>query len=184
MKKLVCAAAAIALSAMAFMPMQASAQVGVSITVGNAPPPMRYEEIPPPRYGYVWVPGYWDWDGWQYVWHEGYWLPERAGYFYEAPYWYQGSGGWYLKRGDWHAGVRHGRPGQHSGYGRSDWSHDRHDGRHDSRHDGRGRNDGNHGGFGRGDRDRDGVPDRVDRDRDGDGVSNRRDARPDNAHRR
>ena len=34
--------------------------------------------------------------------------------------------------------------------------------------------------WGRGDRDRDGVPNRVDRDRDGDGVPNRADRRPDN----
>jgi hypothetical protein len=36
----------------------------------------------------------------------------------------------------------------------------------------------------RGDRDRDGVPNRVDRDRDGDGVPNRVDSRPDNPNRR
>lgn len=35
----------------------------------------------------------------------------------------------------------------------------------------------------RGDRDRDGVPNRVDRDRDGDGVPNRVDRRPDNPNR-
>lgn len=33
------------------------------------------------------------------------------------------------------------------------------------------------------DRDRDGVPNRVDRDRDGDGVPNRHDDRPDNPRR-
>jgi hypothetical protein len=33
------------------------------------------------------------------------------------------------------------------------------------------------------DRDRDGIPDRVDRDRDGDGVPNRMDRRPDNPRR-
>lgn len=33
------------------------------------------------------------------------------------------------------------------------------------------------------DRDRDGVPDRLDRDRDGDGVPNRVDRRPDNPRR-
>lgn len=33
------------------------------------------------------------------------------------------------------------------------------------------------------DRDRDGVPDRVDRDRDGDGVPNRQDRRPDDVRR-
>ena len=37
--------------------------------------------------------------------------------------------------------------------------------------------------YGDRDRDRDGVPDRVDRDRDGDGVSNRRDRRPDDPRR-
>jgi hypothetical protein len=35
----------------------------------------------------------------------------------------------------------------------------------------------------RSDRDRDGVPDRVDRDRDGDGVPNRQDRRPDEPRR-
>jgi len=33
------------------------------------------------------------------------------------------------------------------------------------------------------DQDRDGIPDRFDRDRDGDGVSNRRDDRPNNPYR-
>lgn len=41
-------------------------------------------------------------------------------------------------------------------------------------------NDGRHQ---RGDRDRDGIPNRVDRDRDGDGVPNRIDRRPDNPNR-
>jgi hypothetical protein len=35
----------------------------------------------------------------------------------------------------------------------------------------------------RGDRDRDGVPNRVDRDRDGDGVPNRQDRRPNDPNR-
>jgi hypothetical protein len=42
----------------------------------------------------------------------------------------------------------------------------------------------NRGGWQRGDRDRDGVPNRVDRDRDGDGVPNRADRAPDNPRRR
>ena len=37
---------------------------------------------------------------------------------------------------------------------------------------------------GRGDRDHDGVPNRVDRDRDGDGVPNQYDSRPDHPNRR
>ena len=49
------------------------------------------------------------------------------------------------------------------------------------------RNDGRwylvRGGWQRGDRDHDGIPNRVDRDRDGDGVPNRADRRPDNPRR-
>jgi hypothetical protein len=41
----------------------------------------------------------------------------------------------------------------------------------------------NHNGGPLGDRDRDGVPNRVDRDRDGDGVPNRVDRAPDNPRR-
>lgn len=39
------------------------------------------------------------------------------------------------------------------------------------------------GNWARGDRDRDGVPNRMDRDKDGDGVPNRRDERPNNPNR-
>ena len=39
------------------------------------------------------------------------------------------------------------------------------------------------GGRGMGDRDRDGIPNRLDRDRDGDGVPNRLDQRPNNPRR-
>jgi hypothetical protein len=46
------------------------------------------------------------------------------------------------------------------------------------RGEGRGYNDGI-----RGDRDRDGIPNRMDRDRDGDGVPNRQDRRPDDPRR-
>jgi hypothetical protein len=43
-------------------------------------------------------------------------------------------------------------------------------------------NDGRHDGAHR-DRDRDGVPNRMDRDRDGDGVPNRNDSSPNNPNR-
>ena len=39
------------------------------------------------------------------------------------------------------------------------------------------------GGYRSGDRDRDGIPNRMDRDRDGDGVPNRQDRRPDDPRR-
>lgn len=40
------------------------------------------------------------------------------------------------------------------------------------------------GNWARGDRDRDGIPNRMDRDRDGDGVPNRYDRAPNNPNRR
>ena len=64
------AAAMLAISTAAFLPAQAMAQnqLGVSIVVGNAPPPPRFESVPAPRAGYVWAPGYWNWDGQRHVW--------------------------------------------------------------------------------------------------------------------
>ncbi len=63
----------------------ASAQV--SITFGNAPPPVRYEAVPPARSGYVWAPGQWQLVNDQYVWTEGRWQQARPGYRYVPDNW-------------------------------------------------------------------------------------------------
>ena len=102
MKRIICAAAFIAVSGMAILPMQAMAQVGVNIIIGTPPPPPRYEPLPPPRGGYVWVPGYWEWDGGRRVWAEGHWEQVRRGYVYDRPEWREGDHGWELRRGGWH----------------------------------------------------------------------------------
>lgn len=73
------AAALLAVSSAAFAPMPASAQVDVNLVIGTAPPPLRYESLPPPRHGYVWAPGYWNWNGHRHVWVSGHWLVERPG---------------------------------------------------------------------------------------------------------
>ena len=104
MKRILCAAALIAVSATAFMPTQAMAQIGVNIIIGTPPPPPRYELVPPPRYGYIWVPGYWDWDGGRHVWARGHWELARSGYLYDRPQWREGEHGWELRRGGWHRG--------------------------------------------------------------------------------
>lgn len=102
MKKIIVIAGLIATVWVGMQATPAQAEVNVSIVVGEAPPPLPYEAVPSPRYGYIWVPGYWDWSGSEYSWHEGYWLAERVGYVYQAPYWYFGSGGWYRHSGGWH----------------------------------------------------------------------------------
>ncbi|MEP6657656.1 MAG: hypothetical protein ABJC33_10505 [Betaproteobacteria bacterium] len=133
MKKLLLAA----MVATALGTVPATPAVAADIVVQVAPPPLRAERVPPPRRGYAWAPGYWDWRGRNHVWVNGSWVRERPGYRYAGPRWVQRDGRWFMERGRW----------------------------------------------ARGDRDRDGVPNRVDRDRDGDGVPNRADRAPNNPRR-
>ena len=95
------ATALLALSAAAFAPAVASAQVGVSVVIGNAPPPPRFESIPAPRSGYVWAPGYWSWNGYRHVWIGGRWEVERVGSYYRPSEWVQDGGGWRFVPGGW-----------------------------------------------------------------------------------
>ena len=166
------AAAMLALSAAAFAPAIATAQVGVSVVIGQAPPPPRFESVPPPRVGYVWAPGYWDWRGNRHQWVSGSWLVSRPGYVYTQPRWVEHDGRWHREAARWDRGPNGDR--DHDGIPNR---YDRHDNRVDYRNDHRG----DHRGYG--DKDHDGVPNRYDRDRDGDGVPNRFDRRPDNPRR-
>ena len=81
------------------IPMPASADTGIYVDI--APPAPRYEVTPAPRAGYIWVPGYWDWDSHRHVWHKGRWEHERAGYTYMPNRWEQRNGKWSLERGRW-----------------------------------------------------------------------------------
>ena len=102
-------------------PQVAAAQVSVSINVG--PPPLRYEAVPAPRRGFVWVPGYWNWEGDRHVWIAGNWVAERHGYIYSQPTWVERGGRWELRRGAWargdvdHDGIRNRRDRDRDGYG-------------------------------------------------------------------
>jgi hypothetical protein len=165
------AAALLALSTAAFAPAIANAQVGVSVVIGQAPPPLRFESVPPPRMGYIWSPGYWDWRNNRHQWVGGSWVVSRPGYIYHQPQWVQHDGRWLRQEARWDRGPNGDR--DHDGIPNR---YDHHDNRVDYRNDYRGdyRHD-YRGGRGRGDQDRDGIPNRYDRDRDGDGVPNRYD---------
>ncbi len=200
------AAAAIAIGSAAFVPTQALAQVGVNVVIGTAPPPMRWEAPPQPRRGYVWAPGYWDWNGHRHVWVGGQYLAERPGYVYAAPRWVEYGGRWRHEQARWNPygprgdldrdGVPNRYDRDRDGDGKPNWAdrnashYDR--GYRDRNHYDRGyddrghgyRNDGYRGDGPRRDQDRDGIPNRHDRDRDGDGVPNRYDHRPENPYRR
>ncbi|SOZ13523.1 Conserved hypothetical protein; putative exported protein [Cupriavidus taiwanensis] len=82
------------------------AQVSVNIAIGVPPPAPIYEAVPAPRAGYVWMPGYWDWDDHhrKHAWKKGRWERERAGYVYESPRWIQSRDGWVLVPGRWDQG--------------------------------------------------------------------------------
>lgn len=62
------------------------------IFVERAPPPLRTEVIPVPREGYVWAPGYWNYDGTTHVWVDGRFLPDQSGVVYIAPRWEASDG--------------------------------------------------------------------------------------------
>lgn len=81
------------------LPTPAGASTGVYVQI--APPAPRYEVVPAPRHGYVWVPGYWDWRGRHHVWVKGVWVRERAGYRYRPHQWVEHGGRWELNRGGW-----------------------------------------------------------------------------------
>jgi hypothetical protein len=72
----------------------------VYVRVG--PPPPRVEAVlvaPGPRY--VWMPGYYRWDG-AYTWVPGrYELPPRPRAVWVAPHWARHPRGWYYVEGRW-----------------------------------------------------------------------------------
>lgn len=113
-------------SSLAGVAVPAQAQIGFQINVG--PPPPRYEAIPAPRRGYVWTPGYWNWNAnaRRHVWVGGNWVRSRPGYVYAQPRWVDRGGRWELQRGAWlrgkggdrdRDGIRNGRDNDRDGDG-------------------------------------------------------------------
>ncbi|MBO9647305.1 MAG: YXWGXW repeat-containing protein [Variovorax sp.] len=93
--------------ALAAAPFCASAQVSININVPGvvavAPPAPRYEPVPPPRVGYVWVPGVWQYRHDAYAWQQGYWQPARPDYVYAPGRWVRAEGGWRWVEPEWKA---------------------------------------------------------------------------------
>src|SRR5260370_24614651 len=66
-----------------------SAFAGAGVDADAAPPPAREERAPAPRDGYVWAPGYWDWNGHAYSWVSGHHIFERRGSHWVPDRWDQ-----------------------------------------------------------------------------------------------
>jgi hypothetical protein len=56
------------------------ASIASSTIVVEGEPPPREEAVPRRRPGYLWVPGYWSWNGERYVWKSGRNLRARHGF--------------------------------------------------------------------------------------------------------
>jgi hypothetical protein len=90
-----------ALVASTFAAVAPLAQARVDVFVNTAPPELRQERVPAPRAGYLWAPGYWNWQSNRHVWAKGHWEKERAGFSYRPNAWTQQDGRWTNQRGGW-----------------------------------------------------------------------------------
>lgn len=70
--------------------------------VVQAPPAPQPEAIPPaPAAGYVWVPGYWTWNG-QWIWMSGHWaVPPHGHMRWEPGHWHKHMRGYRWEPGRW-----------------------------------------------------------------------------------
>ncbi|HEY4772310.1 MAG TPA: hypothetical protein VIH50_04690 [Steroidobacteraceae bacterium] len=76
----------------------------VVVDIDVAPPPLQVEVVPAARAGFVWAPGYWNWNGNRHVWVGGHWIHERPGFHWVHEDWVQAGGHWHFQRGHWERG--------------------------------------------------------------------------------
>jgi hypothetical protein len=81
-------------------PVFAQVSIGISVRIGPPALPV-YEQPICPGPNYIWVPGYWAWDGYDYYWVPGTWvLAPQPGYLWTPGYW-----GWNEGFYVWHPGY-------------------------------------------------------------------------------
>jgi hypothetical protein len=73
------------------------------VIIRTAPPPPVVERMGPPRHpGWVWVGGYYRWNGRRYVWVPGYWAaPPRPRAVWVPGRWVPRGAGWVWIPGGW-----------------------------------------------------------------------------------
>jgi hypothetical protein len=82
----------------------APAFAGIGVDIQIAPPAPRVVEVPPPRPGFVYAPGYWRWDGHQHVWVDGHFMKEHRGHHWVAEHWDNRGGRYHFEPGHWERG--------------------------------------------------------------------------------
>ena len=81
--------------------------------VAPDPPPAAQAEVAQPSPGpeFVWIEGFWHWDGRSYGWHAGVWQrPPQTGYVWVAPQYEHVDRGYRYTQGRWGAGRAEARP--------------------------------------------------------------------------
>ena len=111
----------------------------VSIYLGIAPPPVRWEPPPPPPApAYVWIAGFWAPEGGRYRWISGHYeRPPYPGAYWYGPHYDQDERGWGYRHGYWgraEAREEHGR-GHAYGHYKDREDDDEHDHGHGHGHD-------------------------------------------------
>jgi hypothetical protein len=121
MRKLFLALACAAMATPLVAPAQVSVNINVPGIIAVAPPAPRYEVMPAPRAGQVWIQGNWYWGSNDYAWRPGRWEPARPDYDYAPGRWVRADGGYRWVEGSWKSkgkggggghGADHCPPGQ------------------------------------------------------------------------
>lgn len=87
------------LLALTLLPVASFGQVVVRV---GPPAPVVEHYGPAPHPGWVWQPGYHNWDGNRYVWHAGMWAqPPHPHAVWVQHRWVHRHGGWVLVEGHW-----------------------------------------------------------------------------------
>jgi hypothetical protein len=73
------------------------------VIIRTAPPPPVVERMGPPMQpGWVWVGGYYRWNGRRYIWTPGHWVaPPRPRAVWVPGRWVPRAGGWVWMPGSW-----------------------------------------------------------------------------------
>jgi hypothetical protein len=110
------------------------AQIAVGVAVSFAPPPIPvYDQPLCPGDGYIWTPGYWDYDSDidDYYWVPGTWvLAPEVGFLWTPGWWGWGDGGFFFHDGYWgplvgfYGGINYGFGYFGTGFVGGRWDHD------------------------------------------------------------
>lgn len=95
-----CVAAALWMTACVVAPPRG--RIVVRGVVAAAPPAPRVEVYGAPPYpGYIWIGGFWRWNGSGHVWVPGRWAAPHPGYRWVPRHWVRVRAGWRLAGGRW-----------------------------------------------------------------------------------